>query len=67
MPFGPTVDLTRSGAIAPTKDARRACSPFSSVAPSEDGDPPPLPIMLMVAVGCLSIMGEDRRKTEEAR
>ena len=32
----------------------------------KDGGPP-LPIMLMVAVGCLSMMGEDRRKTEEAR
>ena len=35
IPFGPSVDLTRSLiAIAPTKEARRACSPFSSLAPS---------------------------------
>lgn len=34
MPFGPSVVFTRSEmAMAPTKEARRAISPFSSVAP----------------------------------
>jgi hypothetical protein len=33
MPFGPSVDLTKSpNAIAPTKDDKRAFSPLSSVA-----------------------------------
>ena len=50
MPFGPSVDFTRSAiAIAPTNELRRACSPFSSDAPSWRTDGPPLPIMLMSA------------------
>ena len=66
--LGPSVDLTRSlMAIAPTKEARRRARPSPPWRPPERTEGPPLPIMLMVAVGCLSMMGEDRRKTEEAR
>ena len=52
MPLGPRVDLTRSEmAMAPTNDARRACSPFSSVAPCWRTEGPPLPIIDMVRGG----------------
>ena len=42
------MDLTRSLiAMAPTNEERRACSPFSSDAPSPRTVGPPLPIMLI--------------------
>ena len=64
MPLGPRVLLTRSEiAMAPTKDARRACSPFSSVAPSWSTDGPALPIIDILT---LDVFLRLRRNTDDA-